>query len=152
MGYREVSVVQVREILRLWVRGHRVRAIARRTQTDRKTVGRYIEAARAAGLTPNRGEGVITDDLIGAVVETVRPARAFARGRAWQSLEAQRAFLAERLDKGVPGIDEAPGKRASDVLGADDPDPHPHSSFCAIIVLSDNCRDRGPIPLSARPA
>ena len=37
MGYREVSVVQVREILRLWVRGHRVRAIARLTQTDRKT-------------------------------------------------------------------------------------------------------------------
>jgi hypothetical protein len=101
MGYREVSVVQVKEILRLWVRGHRVRAIARRSQTDRKTVGRYIEAARAAGLTPDRGEGAITDDLIGAVVETVRPARAFGRGRAWQALEAERAFLKERLDQGL---------------------------------------------------
>lgn len=101
VGYREVSVVQIREILRLWVRGRRVRAIARLTQTDRKTVGRYIEAASAAGLTPDQGEEAITDELIGAVVEAVRPARAFGRGRAWQALEAERAFLKERVDQGL---------------------------------------------------
>src|SRR5712691_2618107 len=91
MGYREVSVVQVKEILRLWVRGHGVRAIARLTQTDRKTVGRYIEAARTAGLAPEHGEGAITDGLIAAVIETVRPVRAFGRGRAWEALEGERA-------------------------------------------------------------
>jgi transposase len=101
MGYREVSVVQVKELLRLWVRGHRVRAIARRTQTDRKTVGRYIAAARAAGLDPDQGEGAITDDLIGAVVEAVRPARAFGRGRAWQMLESERGFLLKHVEDGV---------------------------------------------------
>lgn len=101
MGYREVSVVQVKEILRLWVRGHGVRAIARLTQTDRKTVGRYIEAARAAALTPEQGEGAITDELIATVVETVRPARAFGRGQAWQALEREREFLKERVDKGL---------------------------------------------------
>lgn len=101
MGYREVSVVQVKEILRLWVRGHRVRAIARRTQTDRKTVGRYITAAAAAGLAPDRGEGAITDDLVGAVVEAVRPARAFGRGRAWHGLEGEREFLEKHVEDGV---------------------------------------------------
>jgi hypothetical protein len=36
-----VSVVRVKEILRLWLRGHGLRPIARLTQTDRKTVRRY---------------------------------------------------------------------------------------------------------------
>ena len=56
MGYREVSVVQIREILRLWVRGHAVRSIRRQTQTDQETVDRYIGAATATGLTPEHGE------------------------------------------------------------------------------------------------
>lgn len=99
MGYREVSVAQIREILRLWVRGRSVRPIARATQTDRKTVGRYIEAASAVGLAPDQGEQAITDELIAAVIDAVRPARAFGRGRAWQVLERERAFLKERLDQ-----------------------------------------------------
>ncbi len=101
MGYREVSVVQVREILRLWVRGRAVRAIGRATQTDRKTVGRYIAAAEALGLTTDQGEEAITEEVIAQVVEAVRPARAFGRGRAWQALERERAFLKERVDKGL---------------------------------------------------
>jgi transposase len=101
MGYREVSVVQVKEILRLWVRRHEARAIARLTQTDRKTVGRYIQAARAAGLAPEHGEGAITDELIATVVETVRPARAFGRGRAWQALEGERSFVKKHVEDGV---------------------------------------------------
>lgn len=101
MGYREVSVVQVREILRLWVRGRAVRSIGRLTQTDRKTVGRYVDAAQAAGLTPDQGEEAITEELVAQVVEAVRPARAFGRGRAWQALERERAFLAERVEKGL---------------------------------------------------
>lgn len=101
MGYREVSVVQVREILRLWVRGRAVRAIGRATRTDRKTVGRYIEAARAAGLAPDQGEQAITDEVIASVVEAVRPARAFGRGRAWRALEGERAFLKKHVEDGV---------------------------------------------------
>ena len=50
MGFREVSVVRVKEMLRLWVRGHGLRTIAWLTQTDRKTVRRYVDAAQALGL------------------------------------------------------------------------------------------------------
>ncbi len=49
MAFREVSVIGVREILRLWLMEHGTRAIARHAQVDRKTVRRYIEAAQAAG-------------------------------------------------------------------------------------------------------
>jgi hypothetical protein len=38
IGFREVSVVRVKEILRLWLQGHGLRPIARLTQADRKTV------------------------------------------------------------------------------------------------------------------
>ena len=51
MGSREVSVVSIKEVLRLWLTGHGVRAIARVAQIDRKTVRRYVAAARAVGLS-----------------------------------------------------------------------------------------------------
>ena len=75
MVFREVDVVEVKEMLRLWVRGHGYKAIARLTQIDRKTVRRYIEAAVVAGLRRDGGESQITDALVGEVINAVRPAR-----------------------------------------------------------------------------
>ena len=51
MVYREVSVIEVREVLRVWLAGHGVRRTAELAGVDRKTVRRYVEAAQAAGLT-----------------------------------------------------------------------------------------------------
>ena len=47
MAFREVRVFEVREILRLWLRGEGVRASERLSGVDRKTVRRYVEAAIA---------------------------------------------------------------------------------------------------------
>jgi hypothetical protein len=41
MAFREVSVVGVKEVLRLWLRGHGQRTIAGSAQLDRKTVRRW---------------------------------------------------------------------------------------------------------------
>jgi hypothetical protein len=71
MGFREVSVTGIKEILRLWLMHHGVRTIARLAQVDPKTVRRYIAAARAAGLCPDDGEDKLTDELIAAVVEAI---------------------------------------------------------------------------------
>jgi hypothetical protein len=99
MGFREVSVVSIREVLRLWLTGHGVRAIARIGQVDRKTVRRYVAAARAVGLSPNDGPGALTDEALGAVVGLVRPGRRpGGHGRAWEILSAHRAFLEDKLD------------------------------------------------------
>jgi hypothetical protein len=65
MAFREVSVVGVKEVLRLWLMGHAVRAIARHAQVDCKTVRRYLDAAGCAGLSPGDEQGVLTDELIG---------------------------------------------------------------------------------------
>ena len=42
MSYREVSVIEIREILRLWLQGRGLREVARLSGTDRKTV-RYAD-------------------------------------------------------------------------------------------------------------
>ena len=44
---------EVREVLRLWGRGEGLRAIARVLGLDRKTVRRYVEAARDLGVHQN---------------------------------------------------------------------------------------------------
>lgn len=90
MAFREVSVIEIREVLRLWLRGEGLRSIARLTLVDRKTVRRYVEAAVAAGLFQGGGEGQLTDGLLGAVVEAVRPDRPRGRGQAWERCDAER--------------------------------------------------------------
>ncbi len=49
MGFREVSVIEVREVLRAWLAGVGLRAVAGRAGVDRKTARRYVAAAEAAG-------------------------------------------------------------------------------------------------------
>lgn len=86
MGFREVSVVEVREVLRAWLEGHGLRKVGERAGVDRKTARRYVEAAQAAGLTRDAGAGALSDALVGAVVEAVRPARPNGHGASWELL------------------------------------------------------------------
>src|SRR5687768_3862358 len=64
MSFREVGVHEIREVLRLWLRGHGFRSIARRSSVDRKTVRRYVEAAGSCGLVRDAGEEQLDDVLI----------------------------------------------------------------------------------------
>ncbi len=86
MAFREVRVVEVREVLRAWLDGAGLRTAAERAGVDRKTARRYVEAAVAAGLVRDGGVGQLTDELIGAVVAAVRPARPSGHGESWEAL------------------------------------------------------------------
>jgi hypothetical protein len=99
--FREVDVVEVKEMLRLWVRGHGYKSIARLTQIDRKTVRRYVEAALRAGMSQAGGEAQITDGVVGEVINHVRPARHPDHGQAWGHLDAHREFIKEKLGAGL---------------------------------------------------
>jgi transposase len=52
MAYRELSMIEVQEVLRRYVSGAGLRAIARGTGLDRKTVAKFIRAGRAVGVSP----------------------------------------------------------------------------------------------------
>ncbi|GAC1611150.1 MAG: hypothetical protein NVS3B26_22110 [Mycobacteriales bacterium] len=89
MAFREVRVFEVREVLRLWLRGEGVRATERLAGVDRKTVRRYVAAAPELGLGRGGGEQQLTDVFMGSVVEKVRPHRSGGRGQAWGLLVAE---------------------------------------------------------------
>ena len=89
MAFREVQVFEVREVLRLWLRGEGVRATERLAGVDRKTVRRYLAAAQELGLVRDGGEQQLSDEFMGSVVEKVRPHRSDGRGQAWGLLVAQ---------------------------------------------------------------
>ncbi|HXH97072.1 MAG TPA: IS21 family transposase [Gaiellaceae bacterium] len=99
MSYREVHVVEVREVVRLWSRGESLRSISRRTGLDRKTVSRYVKAAQQAGC--KLGEKA-DDAAIGEVIGRVRAQGPGVRGRSWQMCAEHRELLAGWLEKRVP--------------------------------------------------
>jgi hypothetical protein len=86
VAFREVRVVEVREVLRCWLAGDGQRTVAERAGVDRKTARRYVEAAVALGLARDGGEGQLSDEFLGAVVAAVRPARQSGHGAAWEAL------------------------------------------------------------------
>ena len=49
--------------------------LARPSGTDRKTVRRYVDRARACGPDCDGGDGQLTDELLAAVIAGVRPSR-----------------------------------------------------------------------------
>src|SRR3970040_2374316 len=65
MAYRELGMIELREVVRRWQAGDGFRAIARAARIDRKTVARYVHAAGAVGLT--RGGPAPTDEQLAAV-------------------------------------------------------------------------------------
>jgi transposase len=88
MSFREVPVFEVREVLRLWVRGEGLRSIERLSSVDRKTVRRYVSAAAECGVVANGDEGQLADGVIGLVCERVRPHRRDGHGRSWETIRA----------------------------------------------------------------
>jgi transposase len=86
-------VYEIREVLRLWLRGNGLRAIERLAGMDRKTVRRYVAAAVDAGLVRAGGEDQLSDVLLASICEKVRPQRPDGRGAAWGLLVANRDQL-----------------------------------------------------------
>lgn len=99
MAFREVSVVQIREALRRWLNGDGERSIAKGVGVDRKTARRYIEAAVELGVDRAGGEPQLTDELIGQVVERVRPHRPDGHGDAWRTLLGEEKHIKQWVDQ-----------------------------------------------------
>ena len=82
-------MVQVREVLRRWLSGNEgLRRVADAAGVDRKTARRYVEAAQSLGVKRDGGEPQLTDQVLAAVVDKVRPGRPAGHGEAWKLLES----------------------------------------------------------------
>jgi transposase len=96
-----VSVIEIREILRLWLQGLGLREVARLSGTDRKTVRRYVDRARACGLDRDGEASQLTDELLAAVIAGVRPSRPNGKSEAWETIAAEHEQIKEWLDQGL---------------------------------------------------
>ncbi|HLX88944.1 MAG TPA: IS21 family transposase [Acidimicrobiales bacterium] len=93
MAFREVSVVQVKELLRRWLAGEGERPVATAVGVARTTARGYIAAAVEVGLDRCGGVEQLTDELIGQVCERVRPHRPDGHGPSWRALLAEEAQI-----------------------------------------------------------
>ena len=99
MSYREVSVIEIREILRLWLEGRGLREVARLSGTDRKTVRRYVDRARACGVDRDGDACQLTDELLAAVIAGARPSRPNGKSQVWETIAAHREPIKAWLDQ-----------------------------------------------------
>ena len=72
MSYRELPMIDVREVLRRWSAGQSTRRIARESGIDRKTVDRYTTVAREMGLATT---DVADDGVVHEVAQRVQARR-----------------------------------------------------------------------------
>lgn len=99
--FREVDVVEVREVLRGWQSGVGLRVVAERAGVDRKTARRYVAAAQAAGLERGDGAAPPSDAVVGAVIAAVRPARPNGHGVSWDALEGRKVEVTGWVREGL---------------------------------------------------
>jgi len=101
MAFREVAVIEIREVLRAWLSGAGLRKVAEQAGVDRKTARRYVQAGVEAGVARDGGLSQLTDELVGQVAEAVRPVRPGGHGQAWEQLEACHADIRAQVKQGL---------------------------------------------------
>jgi hypothetical protein len=108
MPYRELTMIDVKEVLRRWSAGQGDRRIGRDAGVDRKTVARYTQAAERLGLT--RG-GEVTDEEVHGVAQYVQ-SRPILEPSVEQSDVAQHR---ERIERWLAGNGEKRPLRLSKI-------------------------------------
>ena len=101
MPYREVTMLEIKEVLRLWLGGLGKKPIARQLGLDPKTVRRYLRTAAGCGLSREQGPSALTDEILAAVLATLTPPPALPHGDTWALCVQHRAFLAGLLAQRV---------------------------------------------------
>jgi hypothetical protein len=96
--YREVTMIEVKEVLRL--RGERLpkKRIAAQLGLDPKAVRRYLTAAATAGV---RVRATISDEEVRQVLLALHPASGRPRGDGWARCLEQRPAIERWLGDGV---------------------------------------------------
>ena len=86
MSDREVTMIEVKEVRRLWVAGTAKKRIAAMIGRDPKTVRRYIKVAEDVGLTP--GPMAVSEAQVTAVLIALHAAPDRPHGATWAQCEA----------------------------------------------------------------
>lgn len=97
MAFREVTVIETKEVLRLWRRGVAKKRIAAQLGVDVKTVRGYLKVAEGLELDA----ALDLDGATAAVVERLAAANRRPRGATWEVCAAHADFIRAKLEGGV---------------------------------------------------
>jgi hypothetical protein len=97
--FREVTMIELKEVLRLWGKGLPKKRVAAQLGLDPKTVRRYLSAATAAGLRADNDP--ISDEQVRDVLLALHPVGGRPRGDGWTLCAEQRESIRRWLDGGV---------------------------------------------------
>ncbi len=101
MAFREVTMIEVKEALRLWLRGVAKKRIAKQLALDPKTVRRYCEIAEAHGIEPKLGEATLTEERVVAVVAELTSMPGRPHGDSWARCTELRDEIAKHIEAGI---------------------------------------------------
>lgn len=101
MAFREVTVLEIKEVLRRWLRGEAKSEIARQCGAARGTVRSYIKAAEADGLCVGQDESVLDDECLARLAARLHPATGRPHGEAWGCCERHREDISRWLKRDV---------------------------------------------------
>lgn len=93
----EVAMVEITEVLRLWLADPKKR-IAAQLGLDPKTVRRYVQMADETGLGPGT---TLTDDHLRAVLLALHPSGGRPRGDTWARCVEERTAVEKGLRDGL---------------------------------------------------
>src|SRR6516162_8346806 len=94
MPYRELIMIDIKEMLRRRAAGQSARRVARDTGCDRKTVARYFAVAETLSLSPAHE---LTDAEVHAVAERVQARPVADPSDEWKQVAAHREHVASWL-------------------------------------------------------
>ena len=98
MAYREVGEMDTDQVIRRWLAGEKIRAIARSTGLDRNTIRGIVRAAEEVGV--QRGTPWPNEEKLQAIRQRIgRPGATVTAGQAEQQLQARADQIRAWLDK-----------------------------------------------------
>ena len=99
MSFREITMQDVSEVLRRWQAGQSARRIARETGLDRKTMGRYVDEAKAGGALVATA---VTEEVARAIRKEVQSRPLPPPSQQWQALAQRREQIGAWLSAERP--------------------------------------------------
>jgi len=99
MTYRELPMIDVKEVLRRWRAGHSNRRIARETGIDRDTAGRYIAIAKELALPSDRD---LTEAEVHEIAQRVQARPLPDRSAEWIEIAKHKERIVEWLERKRP--------------------------------------------------
>lgn len=101
MAYREVTMIEVKEVLRQYLAGRAKKRIAADVGLDPKTVRRYLAAAQELGLSLDWEASQLSDEFLLELLAVLKPSVGRTRGESWGLCEREREFIEAKLKQKV---------------------------------------------------